>query len=161
MDSDAELGRPDLLMLLGSMPERVSDIVAGLDQARLGYRHGPAFPTLGELIGHLAEAGSAVDALVRHAYLDGTAEADIRASLDPLPSADMDRPGAALLEDYSRVRRRTVDLLRGLADSDWERVVRDPRQGELSLLDVCRVVANHELGHLTQIRNLIAVLPEA
>ena len=109
---------------------------------------------------HLAAAGGAVDALVRHAYLDGTAEADVRASIDP-QAIELDRPGSDLLEDYSRIRRRTVDLLRGLSDSDWERVVRDPRQGELSLLDVCRLVAGHELGHLTQIRNLIAVLPEA
>jgi hypothetical protein len=160
MDTDAELSRADVLLLLGSMPERVSDIVTGLDDARLAYRHGPAFPSLGELIGHLAAAGGAVDALVRHAYLDGTAEADIRASIDP-QAADLGRPGSDLVDDYSRVRRRTVDLLRGLADSDWERVVRDPRQGEFSLLDVCRLAAGHELGHLTQIRNLIAVLPEA
>jgi hypothetical protein len=32
--------------------------------------------------------------------------------------------------------------------------------GELSLLDMVRLITRHELGHLGQVRNLIAVLPE-
>jgi len=36
----------------------------------------------------------------------------------------------------------------------------DPQQGELTLLDVCAQVAQHELAHLSQLRNLIALLPE-
>ena len=59
-----------------------------------------------------------------------------------------------------RVRRRTVDLLRGLSDEDWARLVVDPQQGELTLLDVCAQVTQHELAHLSQLRNLIALLPE-
>jgi DinB superfamily len=53
-----------------------------------------------------------------------------------------------------------VDLLRGLAPTDWQRVVFDPQQGELTLLDVCQLVTQHELAHLSQLRNLIALLPE-
>ena len=43
----------DVVLLMGSVPERISDLVYGLDETRLRYRHGPAFPTLGGLIGHL------------------------------------------------------------------------------------------------------------
>jgi hypothetical protein len=64
------------------------------------------------------------------------------------------------VQGFGRVRRRTVDLLRGLKASDWKRVVVDPQQGELTLLDVCSQITQHEIGHLVQLRNLIALLPE-
>ena len=36
----------------------------------------------------------------------------------------------------------------------------EAKLGELTLLDACRKVAAHEVGHLTQLRNLIALVPE-
>jgi hypothetical protein len=152
--------RDDVLLLLGVVPERVGDLVSGLDELRLSYRHAPAFPTLKEVIGHLSDAGSAIDGLLRRAYLDGQRELPVRASIDPIHTSELAPPLKDLLESFGRVRRRTVDLLKGLASADWERVVIDPQQGELTLLDVCSQVTQHELAHLSQIRNLIAVLPE-
>src|SRR5438552_2963668 len=73
----------DVVLLLSSVPERTSDLVYWLDEARLRYRHGPAFPTLGGLIAHLVEAAPRVDALLRHAHLDGQTTADVRAAIDP------------------------------------------------------------------------------
>jgi hypothetical protein len=101
-----------------------------------------------------------VDALLRHAYLDGQRELPVRASIDPAHEPDLSPPLDELVQGFGRVRRRTVDLLRGLTSSDWKRVVVDPQQGELTLLDVCSQIAHHEIGHLAQIRNLIALLPE-
>lgn len=149
------------MLLLGVVPERVGDLVSGLDEPRLVYRHAPAFPTLKEVIGHLSDAGSAVDSLLRQAYLDGQRELPVRASIDPVHEPDLSPPVDELLGSFGRIRRRTVDLLRGLAAADWQRVVVDPRQGELTLLDVCAQVTQHELAHLSQIRNLIALLPES
>jgi hypothetical protein len=156
----AELSREDVLMLLASCPERVTDIVAGLDEDRLRYRHGPAFPTLKEVIGHLAAAGAAVDALLRRAHLDQVQEADVRAAIDPLDGVDLAPAAEELLQDYVRIRRRTIDLLRGWNEAEWSRRLRDPRLGDLTLLEACRQAAAHEVGHLTQLRNLIALLPE-
>jgi hypothetical protein len=152
--------RDDVLMLLGVVPERVGDLVSGLDEPRLVYRHAPAFPTLKEVIGHLSDAGSAIDGLLRRAYLDGQRELPVRASIDPTHAPDLAPPLSELLEGFGRVRRRTVDLLKGLVAADWQRVVIDPLQGELTLLDVCAQVAQHELAHVSQLRNLIALLPE-
>ncbi|MBO0682792.1 MAG: DinB family protein [Candidatus Dormibacteraeota bacterium] len=150
----------DVVVLMAMVPERISDLASGLDDPRLAYRHAPAFPTLKEVIGHLCEAGPAVDALLRHAYLDGQRELPVRASIDPAPEPDLSPPLADLVEGFGRVRRRTVDLLRGLKPGDWKRVVVDPQQGELTLLEVCEQITQHEVGHLVQIRNLIALLPE-
>jgi hypothetical protein len=153
------MARDEVLMLLGVVPERVGDLVSGLDERRLAYRHAPAFPTLKEVIGHLSDAGSAMDALLRRAYLDGQRELPVRASIDPTHAPDLSPALTDLLEGFGRVRRRTVDLLKGLAADDWQRVVLDPQQGEMTMLDVCSQVTQHELAHVSQLRNLIALLP--
>src|SRR5579864_5309306 len=145
---------------MSSTPERINDLVYGLDEARLKYRHGPAFPTLGALIGHLVDSGTRVDGLLRHAHLDGETNADIRATIVPSHNTDLDRPLQEAVEDFARVRRRTVDLLHGWGAGEWDRVISDPHGPPLTLLDVCRLVARHEMGHVAQIRNLTALLPE-
>ncbi len=151
----------DAVLLMSSVPERISDLVYGLDEARLRYRHGPAFPTLGGLISHLLESGTKVDALLRHAHLDGLATADLRATIDPGHDQELDRPLQEAIEDFARVRRRTVDLLHGWGKNEWERMLTDRRGGDVTLLDVCRLVTRHEMAHIAQIRNLTVLLPEA
>jgi hypothetical protein len=161
LEPDQTLEREDVLTMLGACPERVRDYVTGLDENRLAYRHGPAFPTLRELVLHVSETGSAADAALRHACLDGASEVDARAALEPaLEVAEAVAPALEKLADLGRVRRRTMDLLRGLTAADWERVVVDPSIGELTVLDFCRLVAQHEMGHLSQVRNLTSLLPD-
>jgi DinB superfamily len=153
--------RDDLVVVISAVPERVADLVSGLDEPRLTYRHAPAFPTLKELIGHLAEVGAAVDAALRQAYLDGQKEVRIKLAIDPTAEPDLTLPASDLLESYARVRRRTVDLLRGLSGADWKREVFDPAMGPITLNEICELIATHELGHLSQVRNLITLLPDA
>src|SRR5438046_1590341 len=115
MEADQNLERDDVLTMLGACPERVRDNVSGLDESRLAYRHAPAFPTLRELVLHVSETGSAADTVLRHAFLDGAREVDARAALEP-PAEPLEGTAPALdrLEDLGRLRRRTMDLLRGL-----------------------------------------------
>jgi len=155
-----ELSPADAALLMSSVPERIADLVYGLDEAKLRYRHGPAFPTLGGLIGHLLDSGSKVDGLLRHAHLDGIASADVRGTIDPTHDHELDRPLQEALEDFARVRRRTVDLLHGWGKNEWERTLSDPRGGSFTLLEVCRMVTRHEMAHIAQIRNLTVLLPE-
>jgi DinB superfamily len=160
MELEEELSPADAVLLMSSVPERIGDLVYGLDEARLRYRHGPAFPTLGGLLAHLLDSGSKVDALLRHAHLDGLATADVRATIDPDHDLELERPLQEALEDFARVRRRTVDLLHGWGKNEWDRKLSDPRGGETTLLEVCRMVARHEIAHIAQIRNLTVLLPE-
>jgi DinB family protein len=159
MELDEEMSAADAVLLMSSVPERIGDLVYGLDETRLRYRHGPAFPTLGSLISHLLESGTKVDALLRHAHLDGLATADVRAAIDPGHDQELDRPLQEAIEDFARVRRRTVDLLHGWGKNEWERMIIDRRGGDLTLLDICRLVTRHEMGHIAQIRNLTVLLP--
>jgi hypothetical protein len=160
VELEEEMSPADVVLLMSSVPERIGDLVYGLDEPRLRYRHGPAFPTLGGLIGHLLVSGSKVDALLRHAHLDGLSTADVRATIEPGQEEELARPLQEALEDFARVRRRTVDLMHGWGKSEWERKLRDPRAGEITLLDLCRLVARHEIAHVAQIRNLTVLLPE-
>jgi len=161
VEPDRSLERDDVLTMLGACPERVRDYVGGLDDSRLGYRHAPAFPTLAELVLHVSDTGVAADTVLRHACLDGAQEVDARAALEPVGEGpDSAQPPLERLEDLGRLRRRTMDLLRGLTAEDWERVVVDPALGELTVLDFCRLVATHEMSHLSQVRNLTALLPD-
>ena len=160
MELEEEMSTADVVLLLSSVPERTSDLVYWLDEPRLRYRHGPAFPTLGNLIAHLVDSAVRVDGLLRHTHLDGQTTADVRAAIDPGHDLELNRPLQEALEDFSRVRRRTVDLLHGWGKPEWDRLVNDPRGGDLSLLEVCRLVARHEMGHVAQIRNLSALVPE-
>ncbi|HKW60700.1 MAG TPA: DinB family protein [Candidatus Dormibacteraeota bacterium] len=160
MELDEEMSTADVVLLLSSVPERTSDLVYWLDEPRLRYRHGPAFPTLGSLMAHLVDSAARVDALLRHAHLDGQTTADIRAAIDPGDDQELNRPLQEALEDFSRVRRRTVDLLHGWGKPEWDRQISDPHGGDLTLLEVCRMVARHEMGHVAQIRNLSALVPE-
>lgn len=160
MELQEEMSTGDVVLLLGSVPERTSDLVYWLDEARLRYRHGPAFPTLGSLIVHLVEGGPKVDALLRHAHLEGKTTADVRAAIEPPNDAELSVPLQEALEDFARVRRRTVDLLHGWGKAEWDRKITDPRGGDMTLLEVCQFVARHEMGHVAQIRNLSALLPE-
>jgi len=160
MELQEALSPADAVLLMSSVPERIGDLVYGLDDARLRYRHGPAFPTLGGLIAHLLDSGSKVDALLRHAHLDGLATADVPATIDPDHDLELTRPLQEALEDFARVRRRTVDLLHGWGKNEWDRKLSDPRGGETTLLEVCRMVARHEISHIAQIRNLTVLLPE-
>ena len=160
MELDEELTPADTVLLLSSVPERINDLVYGLDEARLRYRHGPAFPTLGGLIAHLLDSGTKIDALLRRAHLEGVGIVDVQSAVDPSQQHDLDRPLQEAVDDFARVRRRTVDLLHGWGKTEWERTVSDPRSGDVSLLDVCRSVARHEMAHIVQIRNLTALLPE-
>ena len=160
MELQEELTPADTVLLMSSVPERISDLVYGLDEARLRYRHGPAFPTLGGLIAHLLDSGSKVDTLLRRAHLEGIGTADVGGAIDPSQAQELDRPLQEAVEDFARVRRRTVDLLHGWGKNEWERIVTDPRSGDISLLDICRRVTRHEMAHIVQIRNLTALLPE-
>ncbi len=151
----------DYVVLLAQVPERVADIVSGLDEPRLRYRHAPAFPTIYELVSHLAYTGTQVDALFRRVCIDRDQKVDLSAALHPEQMAEAEEPGSELVERFARDRRRTADLLRGLDAGGWESTVDDRRLGELTMLQVCEHVGRHEAGHLTQLRNLLALVPEA
>lgn len=150
----------DLLVVLSTVADRARDLVAGLDEPRLGYRHAPALPTVREAVTSLCQAGIAVDGLLRHAYLaPEQREIPLSETLRSTPEAEVSPPAAELLEAFARVRRRTIDLLRGMSPGDWRRTFLDSRDGELTLFQVCERITRQEIGRLGMLRNLVSLVP--
>lgn len=157
---ESDAGPEEVVVMLAAAPERALDLVGGLDAAGLAYRHGPAFPTVQELVRHMAESGVAADVMIRRIYLDGAAELPTAALHPDTSTGAPGQEPLQVLEDAGRSRRRCVDVMRGMREEDWARRIVDPELGEMDLLELCRRVALHEMGHLSQLRNLISLIPE-
>lgn len=155
----------DVVVLLAQVPERATDVLAGLDAERLRHRHASALPTLGEVLEHLAATGPAFDAVLRSVVVDGAVEVDLAAATQPVFPAlrpEPADPDALLgrLEDFTRDRRRLADLLRGVDAERWAVELDERNRGRLTLLELVSIGVHHETAHVTQLRNLLALLPE-
>lgn len=161
MSDDAGPDRNDLCAVLATVPERASDIATELDGSGLAYRHGPSFPTVGEIVSHLCESGSAIDTVLRPVAIEGAREVRLRAALETERDAELLPALETQLEDFARVRRRTVDVLHAMPTEFWDREVFDPATGRLTMREAVGSVVRHELGHLSQLQSLVALLPVA
>jgi hypothetical protein len=59
-----------------------------------------------------------------------------------------------LLSAFAGFRRQAYRLLSSLAPDDWERCGRHPYRGEVTIAQIARELAEHDLGHLWQARRL-------
>lgn len=55
------------------------------------------------------------------------------------------------LEVFANRRRDTVTYLLGLAVDDWDKTVKHPENGEMSVMDIVNYVIGHDLYHLHQV----------
>jgi hypothetical protein len=65
-------------------------------------------------------------------------------------SSDIDR----LLTEFRRLRRETSDLLWGLREYEWRRPGKHPYKGTITLEEIAKTLAQHDLEHLWQVRQL-------
>lgn len=81
---------------------------------------------------------------------------------DALPlEGDCQRQDAReALRALGRLRDRTSMALWGLSTQDWERCGRHPYRGLLSIAQIARELAQHDLSHLWQVRRLRQRLSE-
>src|SRR5258708_5693872 len=107
-----EAKHEDLLTVISSVPERVGDLLSGIDQPGLQYRHGPPSPPLGELVPPLPASSTAIDSMLRQFPPDAEAKMAVRSAIDPPMTGAAEQACSELLADYARIRRRTMDLLR-------------------------------------------------
>lgn len=65
-------------------------------------------------------------------------------------SQDLDN----LLAGFRALRRETTQLLWDITDSDWSALANHPFRGEITLGEIARELAQHDLEHLWQVRRL-------
>lgn len=155
--------------MVASIPERLASYLIGLHQDQLAYRHGPAFPTIAELVMHFTESGEAFDRLLTEALAEDpkqlsvpvTDSGSILNAAVAIGSRAVD-PDAIVegLNRYAASRRELAELIRQADEATWQRPVHDAFLGEVTPQQLVGRLAQHEMGHISQLRNLIACLPE-
>lgn len=151
-----DVGSPD--WILKALREAGSSLVSELHGfARRRLQPSLAYEaTFARIIAHLVEAERLAQEQIT-AILDGTP--------DPIPVRDVeavmedDAPRTDLAEGLARfesLRARTLRLLWGLREEDWQRPGRHPYRGDLTPTQIARELAHHDLEHLWQVRGLKA-----
>jgi hypothetical protein len=150
------LGERNLIDVLAETPEQIQALIAGLTDDELHQRPAPDEWSIADQIGHLWD----------DEILYGFRARAILAEDEPrLIGTNQDRwnalpkpPLAELLLAYRALRAANLALLRGTPAADWEKVGIHQERGRTSFRLLWETVAGHDLAHLQQVRQTIALL---
>ena len=134
----------------------------GLDEEELRWRPAEGEWSLKETASHLRDAEELALAQF-NAFISGSASALPAWDVDLLPQ-ERDYQGeemARVLASLRGLRRETTYLLWGLTEADWQRSAEHPYRGPVTLGELARELAQHDLEHLWQVRQLKERLREA
>lgn len=134
----------------------------GLDERDLRWRPDEGEWSLKEIAAHLRDAEELALAQV-NAFVTGAAGRVPAWDVDLLPEERdyQNEDLEALLAQFRESRRRVSTLLWGTSDADWERRAEHPFRGTVTLGEVAKELAQHDLEHLWQVRRLKERLREA
>jgi hypothetical protein len=158
------LSRPKdrLLKALREAGNSLLSELYGLDEDELRWRPGEGEWSLKEIAAHLRDAEELALAQI-NAFFSGSSLPLPAWDVDLLPE-ERDYQGeeiVGLLASFGSMRRETTYLLWGLTEADWQRAAEHPYRGRVTLRDVARELAQHDLEHLWQVRRLKERLREA
>ena len=145
----------DLVRKLGTMPDRVAELVAGLDEEALRRRPAEGEWSMTEVCGHLVE-----DARTwQERFMLMTTQADpYLKRYDPEAGVrERGYQGAAIektMDEFRRVRRETVEMLSKLTPEGWQRTGRHFSRGRMTIAEACGLTLGHAESHLEQLREL-------
>jgi uncharacterized damage-inducible protein DinB len=144
----------DLVEKLGAMPDRVAELVAGLDEEALRRRPAEGEWSMKEVCGHLLEDARTWQAR----FVLMTTQTDpYLERLDPDISVReggyQEAPIEETLDEFRRVRRQTIELLSGLSPEGWQRAGRHWSEGRMTIAEACSIALDHSEMHLGQLRN--------
>jgi hypothetical protein len=151
--------------VLKALREAGSSLLSELysqDEEALRWRPAEGEWSLKEIAAHLRDAEELALAQIN---------AFVSASSSPLPAWDVDvlpqerdyqsEEMTLLLASYRGMRRETTYLLWGLTDADWQGSAEHPYRGPVTLGEIARELAQHDLEHLWQVRRLKERLRES
>ncbi len=122
-----------------------------------------------ELCGRIDDGGQSLKELAGHLWDNEELSAEqirliAREEEPELPARDVDTPPLEqddepadvhdLLSAFAGLRRQTYRLLSSLEPEDWERCGHHPYRGAVTIAQIARELAEHDLGHLWQARRL-------
>jgi hypothetical protein len=129
--------------------------LSGLDEKALCRRPAEGELSLKEIAAHLRDAEELANRQL---------QVLVESKSKPVPVWDIDvlplerdyrsHSLRKLLSEFREMRRETTYLLWGLDDRDWKRPGVHPYKGSTTVEEVARELAQHDLEHLWQVRNL-------
>ena len=144
-----------VLKALREAGDELIDQFYGASEKELRWRPLDDEWSLKEIAAHLRDNEEL--ALEQLRLMTGEEEPELPArDVDALPlerdyrSADVQE----LLVAFAGLRRQTYGLLWGLTPDEWVRCGRHPYRGEVTIAQVARELAEHDLSHLWQARRL-------
>jgi uncharacterized damage-inducible protein DinB len=137
----------DIVAILATQIDDTLALLSPLSQQQAAHRYAPGKWSIGEVLGHLADAERVFSyRAMRIARGDGT----------PLPGFDEnayvpagrfdERPLASLVAEFAAVRRATVALLAGLPGDAWTRDG-TASHSRVTVRALAWMTAGHELHH--------------
>ncbi|HXG42600.1 MAG TPA: DinB family protein [Dehalococcoidia bacterium] len=148
-----------LLKALREAGDQLLEELLELGEAALAFRPSPDEWSLKEVLGHLRDAQALALEQVQAALAGRPLP---HRDLDALPQERgyQDQDVGALAEEMAGLRRRLLHLLWSLSDEEWQRPCRHPLRGTVTVAQLVRELAQHDLEHLWQVRRLKALLEE-
>jgi hypothetical protein len=146
----------DPLRMQADTPRLIANLVKGVPEAKLSWRPVPDKWSIKEIIAHLAE-----DELVtswRYRQM-------IENSGCPLASFNQDQwarlgdygswQPADALDMFRLLREANLRMLRNLTADEWDYFGVHAERGCISLRDLARHMAGHDMNHVEQIRSIL------
>ena len=134
----------------------------GLDEDELRWRPSEGEWSLKEIAAHLRDAEELALAQL-NAFASGGSKPLPAWDVDLLPQ-ERDYQGEeidGLLAGFRDLRRETTYLLWGMTEADWQGSAEHPYRGPVTLGEIARELAQHDLEHLWQVRRLKGRLRES
>jgi uncharacterized damage-inducible protein DinB len=146
------VGKRDPLRLLRNSPAALARRVAGVPRRRLTARPAPGKWSVGEILAHLSEIellwGYRVRTLLERDEPEIVGmDQEVWARVGRYERRD---PGDSLAL-YTALRRSNVGLLSALPSKSLARRGRHSQFGGLSIADIARLLAGHDVNHTRQI----------
>jgi len=134
----------------------------GLDEEELRWRAAEGEWSLKEIAAHVRDAEELALAQI-NAFVSGSSSLLPAWDVDLLPQERdyQSEEIAGLLASFRSMRRETTYLLWGLTEANWGRAAEHPYRGLVTLEEVARELAQHDLEHLWQVRRLKEKLRQA
>ncbi len=153
------MGEPDRQgWVLKALREAGNSLISELydfDEESLVWRPAEGEWSLKEIAAHLRDAEELALAQF-NAFVAGSSSALPAWDVDLLPQERdyQSEEIARVLASFRGMRRETTYLLWALAEADWQRSAEHPYRGPVTLGELARELAQHDLEHLWQVRQL-------
>lgn len=159
-EKEGRVQREEVFGILGSTPDQVRQLVAGLSEQQLRFRPSPEEWSIKEVMAHLRDTTDLAQYRLRRIL---TEDNPLLPAFEPDKTARernyMENPADQILPAFQERRRQLLEALRGLREADWQRTGVREGLGQMTLSEVVERMAEHDLNHLEQMRRVSGQLP--